>query len=166
MFDHPYDAELLKSIFQDTQVLRKPISGIITGYHLLPYILVGPEEERPHRSVEIRGKIRVSPRLIISPRHYGQTYGDLFHDPEVMDRALVARIFSFLHRTRPDVALQSDELTISASDRDPRTQLHLALDELMRHEIINTGVIFCPRVKFYPISIERLITEILDAEFG
>jgi hypothetical protein len=35
----------------------------------------------------------------------------------------------------------------------------------MREEILNTGLIFSPDVKFYPVSIERFITEILDREF-
>ncbi len=165
MFERPHDPELLKSIFEQTQVLRKPISGIIAGYHVLPYILVGPQEDRSQRSVEIRGKIRVSPRLVISPSYRGQTYGELFDDPEVMDRALVARVFSFLFTSRHQVQLESEELKIVKSDRDPRAQLNRALDELMRREIINTGVILCPRVKFYPVSIERFLTEILDEEF-
>lgn len=165
MFDRPHDPELLKSIFEQTQVLRKPISGIIAGYHVLPYILVGPQEDRGQRAVEIRGKIRVSPRLILSPSHRGQTYGELFDDPEVMDRALVARVFSFFYSARHQVQLESEDLKIVKSDRDPRAQLSRALDDLMRREIINTGVIFCPRVRFYPVSIDRFLTEILDEEF-
>ncbi|MBI4561383.1 MAG: hypothetical protein HY724_05005 [Candidatus Rokubacteria bacterium] len=165
MFDRPYDPESVKSIFDQTQVLKKPISGIIAGYHVLPYILVGPQEERDQRSVEIRGKIRVSPRLVISPSYRGQTYGELFDDPELMDRGLVARIFSFLYSSRHHVQLENEDLKIVKSDRDPRAQLNRALDELMRREIINTGVIFCPRVRFYPVSIERFLTEILDEEF-
>jgi len=165
MFDRTHDPELLKSIFEQTQVLRKPISGIIAGYHVLPYILVGPQEERGTRSVEIRGKIRVSPRLVISPSSRGQTYGELFDDPELMDRTLVARVFSFLYAARHQVQLEGEELKITRSDRDPRAQLNQALDDLVRREIINTGVIFCPRVRFYPISIDRFLTEILEEEF-
>jgi hypothetical protein len=165
MFDRHYDPELLKSIFEQTQVLRKPLAGIIAGYHILPYILVGPQEDREQRSVEIRGKIRVSPRLILSPSHRGQTYGELFDDPEVMDRALVARVFSFLYTSRHQVQLESEDLKIVKSDQDPRAQLKRALDELMRREIINTGVIFCPSVRFYPVSIDRFLTEILNEEF-
>jgi len=165
MFDRTHDPELLKSIFEQTQVLRKPISGIIAGYHVLPYILVGPQEERGTRSVEIRGKIRVSPRLVISPGDRGQTYGELFDDPELMDKTLVARVFSFIYASRHNVQLESAELEILKSDREPRAQLNVALDELMRREVINTGVIFCPRVRFYPISIDRFLTEILNEEF-
>jgi len=165
MFDKTYDPEFLKSIFEQTQVLRKPLSGIIAGYHVLPYILVGPQEERNQRSVEIRGKIRVSPRLVISPSQRGQTYGELFEDPDVMDRALLARVFSFFYTSRHQIQLESEELKIVKSDREPQAQLNRALDDLMRQEIINTGVIFCPRVRFYPVSIDRFLTEILDEEF-
>jgi len=165
MFDQPYDPEFFRSIFAETQILRKPVSGIIAGYHVLPYILVGPQEERTSKSVEIRGKIRVSPRLVISPSHRGPTYGDVFDDPEIMDRALVARVFSFLYAQKHHVQLEHEDLKIMKSERDPRAHLNRALDELMRREVINTGVIFCPRIKFYPVSIDRFLTEILDEEF-
>src|SRR5262249_59358565 len=80
MPDQPVDPEFLKHIFDDTQVLRKPITGIIAGYHVLPYILVGPQEDRPARAVEIRGKIKVSPRLVLAPGRAGQTSAHLFND--------------------------------------------------------------------------------------
>lgn len=162
--EHP-DPEYLKRVFEDTQVLRRPITGIVTGYHVLPYILVGPDEEQRQRSVEIRGRIRVSPRLIISPRHLAQTYGELFDDPELMDKTLVGRVFSFLYSGRQNVNLESDDLRIIRAERDPRSQIERALDDLMREEILDTGVIFSPDVKFYPVSIERFIAEILDREF-
>jgi hypothetical protein len=165
MFDRTHDPELFKSIFERTQVRRKPLRGIIAGYHTLPYILVGPQEEQERRSVEIRGKIRVSPKLVLAPGRYGQTYGELFRESEVMDEALVARVFSFLYASRHQVMLEHQDLKITRSDRDPEAQIHGALDELMRRETIDTGVILCPRVRFYPISIDRFITEILDEEF-
>ncbi|MBI4590532.1 MAG: hypothetical protein HY725_17010 [Candidatus Rokubacteria bacterium] len=165
MFDRANDPELFRSIFDQTQVLRKPMRGIIAGYHVLPYILVGPPEEQAQRSVEIRGKIRVSPRLVLAPGRHSQTYGELFHDAEVMDQALVARVFSFLYASRHQVSLEHEDLKITRSDRDPQAQIQRVLDELMRREIIDTGLILCPRVRFYPVSIDRFITEILDEEF-
>ena len=165
MFGAQFEPEYLKRVFEDTQVLRKPITGILTGYHVLPYILVGPDEERTQQSIEIRGTIRVSPRLVLSPRHLGQTYGELFNDPEVMDKTLVGRVFSFLYAARQNVQLESDDLRIIRAERDPRSQIERALDDLMREEILNTGVILSPDVKFYPVSIERFIAEILDREF-
>ena len=160
-----HDSEQLRRIFEDTQVLRKPISGIVAGYHVLPYVLVGPDEEQGQRSVEIRGKIRVSPRMILTPRHLGQTYEQLFDDPQLMDRTLVGRVFSFLYAGKQNVQLENEELRITRIDRDPRAQIERALDELMRGEILDTGVIFAPEVRFYPVSIERFISEILDREF-
>ena len=157
--------EYLRRVFEDTQVLRRPITGIVTGYHVLPYVLVGPDRERAQGAVEVRGKIRVSPRLIISPRHLGQTYEELFHDPDMMDRALVGRVFSFLYAARENVHLESEDLRIVKVDRNPQAQIERALDDLMRGEILDTGVIFSPDVKFYPVSVERFITEILDREF-
>jgi hypothetical protein len=41
----------------------------------------------------------------------------------------------------------------------------MVLDELVRREIINTGVIRSPDVRYYPVSIDRFIREILDQEF-
>jgi len=161
----PFDSDILKQVFAETQVVRTPLTGIIQGYHVLPYILVGPEERRARRSIEIRGKIRVSPRLVISPSVRGETYGDLFRDSEVMDQALVARVFSFFYSARQNVALESEELRISKLDREPSAQINAALEELTRGEIINTGVILCPNVRFYPVSIDRFITEILEREF-
>lgn len=165
MPDSRYDAEFLKKLFHDTEVLRKPISGIISGYHVLPFILVGPQEERSNRSVEIRSTIKVSPRLVISPSQSGQTYGELFRDSGLMDQTLIARVFGFLYTPRHHAALETEEIKITKSDRDPKAQIDRALDELARREIINTGLIFCPNVRFYPVSIERFITEILDQEF-
>jgi hypothetical protein len=82
-----------------------------------------------------------------------------------MDKTLVGRVFSFLYAARQNVQLQSDDLRITRAERDPRAQIERALDDLMREEILNTGVILSPDVKFYPVSIERFITEILDREF-
>ena len=165
MFGERHDPEFLKHLFERTEILRKPVTGIIAGYHVLPYILVGPQEDRPARSVEIRGKIKVSPRLVLAPGHAGQTYGDLFKESEVMDRALVARVFSFMYSSRHQVTLESEDLSIQRWDRDPQAQIERALDELTQREVINTGVILSPNVRFYPVSLDRFITEILDQEF-
>jgi len=60
MADDWQDLEFLRHVFDETQVVRKPLTGIITGYHVLPYILVAPEHDHPARAVEVRGRIRVS----------------------------------------------------------------------------------------------------------
>jgi hypothetical protein len=165
MFGERHDPEFLKHLFDTTEILRKPVTGIIAGYHVLPYILVGPHEERAGASIEIRGKIKVSPRLVLAPGRAGQTYGDLFKDEEVMDQALVARVFSFFYSSRHQVTLEGEEFTIHRQPREPRAQVERALDELAQREVINTGVILAPSMRFYPVSIDRFITEILDQEF-
>ena len=158
------DPEFLRHVFERTEVLRKPVTGIITGYHVLPYILVGPEEDQPHRSVEVRGRIKVSPRLVIGPRDAGQTYGEFFAERELMDQAIVARVFSFRYAAR--VNLESEDLQITRQDREAHRHLERVLDDLARREIVNTGVIASPDVRFYPVSVDRFIREILDQEFG
>jgi hypothetical protein len=165
-FGRGEDPELLKHLFDTTRILRKPLAGIIAGYHVLPYILVGPQEDRPARCVEIRGKIKVSPRLVLAPGRAGQTYGDLFRDPEqLMDQTLVARVFSFMYSAKHQVTLESEDLSIQRRDVDPQAQAERALDELAQREVINTGVILAPDIRFYPVSLDRFITEILDEEF-
>ncbi len=49
MFEKRYDPMFLRGIFEQTRILRKPITGIISGYHVLPYILVGPDRELERR---------------------------------------------------------------------------------------------------------------------
>jgi hypothetical protein len=157
------DTELLRHVFDETRVVRRPLSGIITGYHVLPYILVGPEVQRPSRSVEVRGRIKVSPRLVISPGRDGPTYGELFGERELMHHALVARFFSFRYASR--VSLESEDLNIRRQERDPESVLERVLEELSQREVINTGVIVSPDPRFYPVSLDRFIREILDQEF-
>lgn len=157
------DEEFLRHVFDETRVVRKPMSGIITGYHVLPYILVGPEHDHPNRSVEVRGRIRVSPRLILTPGRDRPTYGELFGERELMDQRLIARVFSFRYASR--VALESEDLKIRRQERDTSGHLERVLDELTQREIINTGVIVSPDVRFYPVSVDRFIREILDQEF-
>src|SRR5690242_14235713 len=78
------DPEFLTAVFAQTEIVRKPLTGIITGYHVLPYILVAPEHERPSHAVEVRGRIKVSPRLVIAAGGDGPTYGELFGERELM----------------------------------------------------------------------------------
>jgi hypothetical protein len=63
------------------------------------------------------------------------------------------------------VTLESEDLRIQRWDRNPQAQVERALDELTQREVINTGVILAPNVRFYPVSLDRFITEILDQEF-
>ena len=157
------DPEFLKHLFETTEILRKPVAGIIAGYHVLPYILVGPEHDHPARSVEVRGRIKVSPRLVIAAGNDGTTYGEAFAETELMDRRLVARVFSFRYASR--VAVESEDLKIRRQERDAHGHLARVLEELAPREIIDTGVIISPDARFYPVSLDRFIREILDQEF-
>src|SRR3989449_7920742 len=38
------DQEFLRTVFDETRVVRTPLRGIIAGYHVLPYVLLGPPE--------------------------------------------------------------------------------------------------------------------------
>ena len=157
------DPEFLRHVFERTQIVRKPLTGIITGYHVLPYILVGPDSDQATRSVEVRGRIKVSPRLVIGAGEAGLTYGELFAERDLMDKAIVARVFSFRYASR--VSLESEDLQIRRQDRDAHVHLERVLDDLTQREVINTGVIASPDVRFYPVSLDRFIREILDQEF-
>ena len=46
----------------------------------------------------------------------------------------------------------------------PDDCLSRAQDRLMQQENTRTGLIFCPLFDFYPVSIDRFITEIIDRE--
>ncbi len=158
------DQEFLRHVFQETRVVRKPLTGVISGYHVLPYILVGTEREQPNRAVEVRGRIKVSPRLVLAPGGSdGPTYGEIFGETELMDRRILARVFSFRYASR--VSLESEELKIRRQERDPVGHLERVLEELAQREVINTGVIVSPDVRFYPVSLDRFIREMLDQEF-
>jgi hypothetical protein len=74
-------------------------------------------------------------------------------------------VFSFVYSSRHQVTLESEDLTIQRTDRNPQSQVERALDELAQREVINTGVILSPNVRFYPVSLDRFITEILGQEF-
>jgi hypothetical protein len=134
MFGEQHDPEFLKHLFETTEILRKPVAGIIAGYHVLPYILVGPQETKPASSVEIRGKIKVSPRLVLAPGRAGQTYGDLFKENELMDEALIARVFSFAYSNRHQVTLGKRGPQDPALGPQPQAQVERALDELSQEK--------------------------------
>jgi hypothetical protein len=86
----------------------------------------------------------------------------MFNETELMDQRLIARVFSSL---RSRVSLESEELRIRRQERDAPGHLERVLEELSQREVINTGVIATPDVRFYPVSIDRFIREILDQEF-
>ncbi len=163
MFDYNKN-EFLREIFFKTNVLRKPISGIVSGYHELPYILVAPDEANESASIEINGKINVSPKFIVTPGMLGETFGEVF-DPETFDKELQGRLFSFAYGSKKNVKVESEYFNIKNVEEKPEDHLTRVNDRLAVQENIRTGLIFGPRFKYYPVSIDKFINEIVDREF-
>jgi hypothetical protein len=156
--------ETLREIFFKTNILRKPISGIVSGYHELPYILVAPDDDNETASVEINGKINVSPKFIISPNMISESFGDVF-DPETFDKEISGRLFSFAFGNKKNIKVENEYFHIKNCDERPEEHINRVNDQLGMQENIKTGLIFGPQFKFYPVSLDRFINEILDREF-
>ncbi len=157
--------EEMYRIFVETAVVRRPRYGIVKGYHELPYICIGNPLESQYRSLCVRGKIHVSPQLIIKPSYYKAKYSDIFGEGNV-DVALSARIFGFIGFPDKPVECKSEFIEVTHSELNIDEALSHSLDELERKEDITTGVIITPESRYYPISIERFIAEILEDEFA
>jgi hypothetical protein len=165
--DESIDNEFIKSVFQSTEIRRKPLTGIVKGYHNLPYILVGPNKKDNRGSIKLEGEINVSPKLIFSPREFKETFGDIFEESEpFMDKSIVSRTFSFQVGRHENKNIKAENLVVQIMETDDVELLKTILDDLEKKEKINTGVIWCPHPKFYPISLERFIYSILDIEFN
>ena len=78
--------------------------------------------------------------------------------PEYQGLGLGRRLFQAVRNDLRDKGMQ--KVAVWALEDNER-----ALDELSQREVINTGVILAPNVRFYPVSLDRFITEILDQEF-
>ena len=155
---------LFQEIYHKTDILRKPISGIVSGYHELPYILVAPDDDNPSASLEINGKISVSPKFVISPHQLQETFGDVF-DPETFSEDLQGRFFSFAYSNKRNVKVENEKFSIANIDERAEEVLTRIEDRLLSQENIKTGLIFGPKFKYYPISIDKFISEIVDREF-
>jgi len=164
MHDEPYANRLFNEIYHKTAILRKPITGIVSGYHELPYIFIAPDEENPSKSVEVNGKISVSPRFILTPEYLGEKFGDVF-DPETFSEDIQGRFFSFAYSTKRNVKIESQQFTIENIEEKAEERLNRVHDNLMSAENIRTGLIFGPRFKYYPISLDKFIGDIIDREF-
>ena len=164
MHNHYNQNPKLQKVFHTTKIMRKPISGIVSGYHELPYILIAPDDDNPSHSVEINGKINVSPKFIISPDTLSETFGDIF-DPETIDKEIEGRLFSFAYSRKKNLKVESEYFTVKNYEEKPNEHIDRVHDRLLMQENIKTGLIFGPHFKYYPISIDRFINEILDREF-
>ncbi len=161
-----YESNLdFDEVFNQTDIIRKPISGYIQGYHKLPYILILPDDKNPSYSIEINGTIHVSPSILIQPNKIGESFGDIF-DSETFDSELETKIFSFVYSKKNNVKLKNDNFSIKNINKKPKEHLESIHDRLLQEEDVNTGLIFGPKFQYYPISIDRFISEILDREFG
>ena len=165
MGDRYTDLSYLKKVFQETDILKKPIHRIISGYHRLPYILIGHSVSDSKKTTEVRGNIHVSPRIIIHPGEMGQTYGEIFGE-DTIEPAIVARLFGFLYLKERATRFSCEDLIIHELELPLHKVIESILDELARKECIDTGVIRSPDVGIYPVSVDRYIKEMLDKELS
>ena len=157
--------ETLREVYFKTDILRKPISGIVSGYHQLPYILIAPNDENPSHAIEINGKINVSPKFILSPQTLQETFGDIFN-PETFDREIQGRLFSFAYTGNKQLKIESEYFKLQNYEEKPEEHLNRVNDSLMAQENTRTGLIFGPKFQYYPVSVDRFISEIINREFG
>ena len=156
--------ETLREVYCKTDILRKPISGIVSGYHQLPYILIAPNDENPSQTIEINGQINVSPKFIISPHALQETFGEVF-DPATFDQEIQGRLFSFAYLSNKRFKVESEYFKLQNFDEKPDEHLNRVNDALMSQENTRTGLIFGPKFQYYPISVDKFISEIVDREF-
>lgn len=174
------DPERLKRIYAMTAVKRVPITGIVAGYHTLPFTLVGPNDGSgggdgdasvAQGSLKLTGKISVSPKLVVSISPDDERFSEIFPESEpFMDRSIVSRVFAFAGPNfspafRRNHRIRNEQLTVEELPEPDQEVLQRVLNELSRAEIINMGVIWCPQPRFYPISLERFIVSVLEREF-
>lgn len=165
--------ERLRWIYQHTDIKRSPLTGIVSGYHTLPFTLIGPNdesEERPDQSrgsLKLTGRISVSPKLIIPVNPQDERFADIFPEIEpFMDPGLMTRAFSFsLGYRKNNLRVRNEHLAVEAFPNPDGELVDKVMDELSRGEILNMGVIWCPAPRFYPVSLERFIVSVLDREF-
>ncbi|MDB5107028.1 MAG: hypothetical protein JWP91_4717 [Fibrobacteres bacterium] len=170
MFENS-DQDRMKQIYRKTDVRRLPMTGIVAGYHTLPFTLIGPNDETDEGkanpgSLKLTGKIMVSPKLVLSLSPGDEGFAEMFPEAEpFMDKSLVARMFSFSTAYKKNYRIRNENLTVEAFADPDLELLDKVLNEMGRAEIINMGVIWCPQPRFYPISLERFIASVLDREF-
>jgi hypothetical protein len=154
----------MREIYERTQIVRRPTYGIITGYHELPYVCLGQDNERGFGSVRVNGRIHVSPRFVIRPSHLGPKYEDIFGDDNV-DLEIAGRMFGFLGFPDKPVEIKSEQFELAHIDESLDDAVNGVLDECARREDITTGVVVTPDCRYFPVSVERFIASILDDEF-
>lgn len=158
-------AQEMRAIYAATTIVRRPVHGIIRGYHELPYVCIGASVVSGKNTMRVKGRVHVSPRFLIRPAHYAPNYEDIFGEDNV-DEALTGRVFGFLgFRDRP-VECTSEFLDVKCLDATVDQVLGESLNELDRMEDLSTGVIITPDSRYYPVSVERFISSIIEEEFS
>lgn len=161
----PLSPQEMQEVFRRTVIVRKPTYGIIKGYHELPYVCLGARLDKSEGSTRVKGIVHVSPQIIIRPSHLTPNYEEVFGEENV-DIELVGRVFGFLGFHKRPVECKSEKLEVSNLSASVDECLAESLDELERKEDITTGIIITPNSRYYPISVERFISSILDDEFN
>jgi hypothetical protein len=156
------DFDEMRRIYHQTQIVRKPTYGIISGYHELPYVCMGTDDDG--FTTRVRGKIHVSPRFLLRPKHLDPSYGEIFGEDEV-DGQLAGRVFGFLGFRDKPVECTSESLTVDHVSASVDRVLSGVLDDIERMEDITMGVVITPNPRYFPVSIERFIASILEDEF-
>ncbi len=160
----PLGGEQMQEIYERTVVVRRPTYGIVKAYHNLPYVCLGESIGDGGKTTQVKGKISVSPRFLIRPQHLEPSYEEIFGEENV-DLELSGRIFGFLgFRGRP-VECKSEHLELAHLDVSIDDLLSDTISELERMEDITTGVLITPDARYYPVSLERFISSVLDDEF-
>ncbi len=161
----PLGGDEMHDIFERTVIVRRPTYGIVKGYHELPYVCLGESIGEGGRTTRVKGKINVSPRFLIRPQHLEPSYEEIFGEDNV-DLELSGRMFGFLgFRGRP-VECKSEDLELKHLDTSIDEALSQTMSELERMEDITTGVLITPNARYYPVSLERFISSVLDDEFS
>ncbi len=156
--------ELMREVYFHTKIIRKPISGIVSGYHDLPYIMVAPSDENPSHCVEVNGRIAVSPKFIISASALQESFGEVF-DPETFDKDIEGRLFSFAYSNNRNLKVESKHFGIQHFEENADDHINRVQDVLMQQENTRTGLVSSPNFRYYPVSLDRFINEILEREF-
>jgi hypothetical protein len=154
----------MREIFSRTEIVRKPTYGIVSGYHELPYVCLGECEEEGWMTTRVQGRVQVSPRFVLRPEHLGPRYRDLFG--EDVDDELAGRLFGFLGFRGKPVECTSDGLEVRHLEVPVEEALEQTLAERERMEDITLGVILTPDTRYFPISVERFISSVIDDEFA
>jgi hypothetical protein len=155
----------MRQIFEQTEIIRKPTYGIISGYHEIPYVCLGNALEDPSQTMRIKGKIQVSPRFVIRPTHSEPSYDEIFGEENV-DEQLAGRMFGFFGFRGKPVECKSEHIEVEHLQSSVDRALAESIDEIERYEDITVGVLITPNSRYYPVSLEKLIASVLEDEFS